>query len=383
MALVPTPPWFYLRPDETVIARGKPEPGWFGVLAVPPVAVGLALVAVLLYGHGFLGTLQPRAAREVAPFVAPALGLVVGAVAAAVVRAWFLVRTSEYVITDARVYSRVGRLWTRVHFTTHDKVTDLWYGRNVLDRVFGTSTLVLMTAGGDVAIRGVADALAVKEHAEAARERFIAKLLERVPATARAAPRPVARATPDVAASPAPAAALPPLTSAPAGARPDYVQQGDRVLWSGKPTLRVAAEGAIAPFLLFAAWAFSMVASTGGNFGPPPILFVAVPVIAVVVVGVRLLALKRMEFVVTDRRVYVRHGIVGTVVAQLTYDKITDIVYGRDIPGRILGYGSLTINTAGSVGAPAKMIGLFDAIAVKEIIESARARAVDGPEAEA
>lgn len=44
--------------------------------------------------------------------------------------------------------------------------------------------------------------------------------------------------------------------------------------------------------------------------------------------------------------------------------------------GRLLGYGSVTVSTAGGGAAPIVMQGLADPLAAKEVLERMRARAV-------
>ncbi|HET6405811.1 MAG TPA: PH domain-containing protein, partial [Candidatus Thermoplasmatota archaeon] len=179
----------------------------------------------------------------------------------------------------------------------------------------------------------------------------------------RAAPAPEApRAD---APPPVPTPAAPPPPVAFDGPRPAYLQQGDTPVWSARPRL-VAALGAlrsligILPFLLFS------------NFmeGPRRVLIpLAAMGIVLMFVAIRFMQLRRTEYVATERRVYARSGLVGTTVSQLTYDKITDITFHQDLLGRLLGYGSVTLQTAGSNQAPITMIGLAEPLAAKETVE--------------
>jgi membrane protein YdbS with pleckstrin-like domain len=52
-------------------------------------------------------------------------------------------------------------------------------------------------------------------------------------------------------------------------------------------------------------------------------------------------------FVVTDRRLLVRTGLVTRKVAMMPLMKVTDMSYDRPPAGRLLGYGEIVIESAG------------------------------------
>ncbi len=375
-----TAPFFYLRNDEHVVLKLGPAPGFgwsvfLGTLIMITVLAGGIAAILLLNG---------------APSFVPAIVLAAWAALAvsAAIFAWRLTVTSEYAVTDARIYARVGRLRTSVHFTTHDKITDIRYHRGILDRMFGTSGIVFATAGGNVAVRGVADALHVKEVAEAARDRFIQELLEsaakQASPDAKAVLEQAARGVPvaaagtagaagpvatgmrhGVGAGPGPGPDAPPLPAW-TGPTPDYLKRGDHPVWFGKPAL-IAAIGTGLPVGIFVFAALFA--------GPAGLVFLPLALVAAgLFVGMNVLRFHHTEFLVSANRVYARSGVIGTTVKQLTYDKITDITYTQDILGRILGYGALTLDTAGSSEAPVRMVGLRAPLEVKELIERTRAR---------
>lgn len=350
-------PYFYLRADEEVLARVRPPFAYAVALAIAPFLVLSVLLAVFLLFAGPVGL-------PIAPSTAWTVWGILVALGAFV--SWRRQATSEYAITDQRIYSRTGRLITRLHFTTHDKVTDMRFRQGPIERAFGLSGLTFATAGGDVHVAGVRDALAIKATSESARDAFIRKLLAEAPVFA----------APAVAASqsvpgPLPETVVPPPVSF-EGPRPDYLQQGDVPVWRAKPR-PIAAVGALRsllgliPFLLFSSFmqglqrVFIPIAATGLVF-----MFIAV----------RFAQLRRTEYVATERRVYARAGLVGTTVNQLTYDKITDITFHQDLLGRIFGYGNVTLQTAGSNQAPITMVGLAAPLAAKETVERWRDAAV-------
>jgi membrane protein YdbS with pleckstrin-like domain/DNA-directed RNA polymerase subunit RPC12/RpoP len=154
---------------------------------------------------------------------------------------------------------------------------------------------------------------------------------------------------------------------------PPYVRGGERVLWIGKPTLRVIASNVFGfgMFILFGIVFTAGSAARGAAFAGrlfDGLLFA----IVILLVGIHALRLRKTEFVITDQGLYTRTGLIGQSVSQTTHDKITDIALKQDILGRVLGYATLHVNTAGSSHAPVQMVGLPRALEVKQRIEQAR-----------
>jgi uncharacterized membrane protein YdbT with pleckstrin-like domain len=348
-----------VRPDERVLRRDGAARGY----AVLLYLLGAAPVLLLAAGALVADLLLPRVSFPLWAVVGAAALLL----ALVALVAWRRQATSEYVLTDERVYARTGRLVTQVHFATHDKVTDLRYRQGPLERILGVSSLTFATAGGEVRVAGVADALAVKEAAERARDAFVQRLLERagVPAPQGTDAAPAGLPTAEAPAAPAPLP-LPAWT----GPRPDYVKAGDVPAWSAKPVL-LAALGSLQPFL----GVFALVLFTQLTRNPyAPWLLAALVAAALAMLAFRALQLRRAEYLATDRRVYARSGLLGTTVRQLTYDKITDITYRQDVLGRLLGYGTVSLTTAGGAGGAVHLHGLRTPLQAKEAIEALRGR---------
>ena len=360
-----TAPFFYVRPDEQVLRREGAARGYAVLLYL------LAATPIVLLGAGILVADALIPGFALAPAWVAGVGLALLAVAALV--AWRRQVTTEYVLTDERIYARSGRLVTKVHFATHDKVTDVRYRQGPLERILGVGRLTFATAGGDVTVAGVVDALAVKDAAERARDAFIQRLLERAgfDAAARPAegPGPLAREGEAPVLGAARGAPLPPLPEW-EGPRPDYVKAGDRPAWAARPV----PASAVASLQTFVG-VFALLVVTRAMQGPYGALLVSGAVaLAVGSVLFRLLQLRRTEYVATDRRVYARSGLFGTTVRQLTYDKITDIAYKQDVLGRILGYGTVSLTTAGGAGGAIHLSAIAKPLQAKETIEALRGR---------
>lgn len=160
-------------------------------------------------------------------------------------------------------------------------------------------------------------------------------------------------------------------------ALPEYVRLGETILWRARPTLRSMASRAIATLvavLFFGSILFN--AMGGGAALAAPFVLTALLLLYLAVMLVQGLRLKRTEYVLTDHGVYTRTGLIGQSVAQTTFDKITDIALKQDVLGRLLGYATLQVNTAGSNLAALEMSGLPDALNTKQRIEAAREKAV-------
>jgi uncharacterized membrane protein YdbT with pleckstrin-like domain len=59
---------------------------------------------------------------------------------------------------------------------------------------------------------------------------------------------------------------------------------------------------------------------------------------------------------------------------ETTFEKVTDVTTYQGLVARLLDYGNITINTAGSNVAPVVFLGVGDPDGVKATIDEARAR---------
>jgi len=57
------------------------------------------------------------------------------------------------------------------------------------------------------------------------------------------------------------------------------------------------------------------------------------------------------RIVVTDKRFMITRGIFTTNVAMMPITKVTDLTYQRTLVGRMLGYGTLVVESAGQIQA--------------------------------
>jgi membrane protein YdbS with pleckstrin-like domain len=87
--------------------------------------------------------------------------------------------------------------------------------------------------------------------------------------------------------------------------------------------------------------------TTSGVFGNLGLLFL---VIAVVHFLIRRFRATADEYVVTNRRVIRKYGLVAREVEQALLDRIQDITLQQGITARLLGYGTVVLETASETG---------------------------------
>jgi len=54
------------------------------------------------------------------------------------------------------------------------------------------------------------------------------------------------------------------------------------------------------------------------------------------------------EYIITNHRVYMRYGIIRRLVSETNFKKITNTIFVQNIWGRLLNYGRVGVNTAGT-----------------------------------
>jgi membrane protein YdbS with pleckstrin-like domain len=57
------------------------------------------------------------------------------------------------------------------------------------------------------------------------------------------------------------------------------------------------------------------------------------------------------RFLVTDKRFVLITGVLATRVAMMPLSKVTDLTYERNVLGRMLGYGTIVVESAGQIQA--------------------------------
>lgn len=165
------PPRFFLRPEERVVVASVVAPAW----ALERM-VAILLTALILWGGLGLVLALNRATGLAVWFsilaIVGSLHLLLGGL-----YVWRRVVTTEYVVTDEFVYARRGQILLQLGAAALDRVTDLHIHQGIVGRMFGYSTLRVLTAGGGLHMSGLRDAVGVRSRVQEARHSFIARLL--------------------------------------------------------------------------------------------------------------------------------------------------------------------------------------------------------------
>lgn len=103
------------------------------------------------------------------------------------------------------------------------------------------------------------------------------------------------------------------------------------------------------PFIALALALMLLVRATidGGSLGSTQDVFLWLVLAALLWLLWRWVSWRRNLFVATDRRILKVYGVLSTTVDSMRNQKVTDMRYRRDPIGEVLGYGSITIESAG------------------------------------
>ncbi len=324
----------YLQEDESVLHQTRRHrlsavDGYLGITLLWLVATGAA-VAFAALGPASLAL----SAWTVAVMLTGA------AVVVATLLHWRRA-TSLYTITEERVYFAYGRLRFHLLQTTYDKITDLHVHQSLFGRIWGYGTVRVQTAGTGLNLAGVLSPLDFKRDVERARRAFIAKLAANMSPAARQ--------------------------------RLESLEEPE-TLWTGRPSGGSLVGGLLAAGVAFAVATILLLAflATGSNSW--------MGAVAAIAVGIALainqwIAFRYTGYEVTERGVVVTRGWLSRRRVEATFAKVTDVSVVQTIVGRLLGFGAITINTAGSNEAPVVFAGVADPDTVKELIDGARGRA--------
>jgi uncharacterized membrane protein YdbT with pleckstrin-like domain len=144
------------------------------------------------------------------------------------------------------------------------------------------------------------------------------------------------------------------------------VAEGEQVVWSGRPSWRgrisIVAPGILVTAAVVAVLVWADVSRT-------VTVVVGLVVLAVTVVWA-LLETIRWKYTITDRRVFVRHGLVSVNEQTARLERVQDLTLHQTLFDRLFGVGTLQIDTAGSEGGPLEFKALTEPTRVREILDS-------------
>jgi uncharacterized membrane protein YdbT with pleckstrin-like domain len=140
----------HLNADEKVLWNGKPvkAPFLFPALAISFV-IGLFFVIIGIFMYYVLSITPPpdvppeSTTLVVLLLVIPGLAIIVGAPLWQFMR----YRNTEYLITDQRIITQTGAIGLDTRFVDLDKVQEVYVKVGVIDKLFGTGSVIAVTAG--------------------------------------------------------------------------------------------------------------------------------------------------------------------------------------------------------------------------------------------
>ena len=113
-------------------------------------------------------------------------------------------------------------------------------------------------------------------------------------------------------------------------------------------------------------------ASTPHKYSIVPALIVGIP-LSLVLIGIPLIVASYLQYtntnyVVTNKGLYSKRGILSRDVQQIGFDKVQNISYSQSAIGSSLGYGSVDVSTAGGSGVELQFRSIPNPAAVQELI---------------
>ncbi|HEU4450206.1 MAG TPA: PH domain-containing protein [Gaiellaceae bacterium] len=141
----------------------------------------------------------------------------------------------------------------------------------------------------------------------------------------------------------------------------------ERVIWTGRPSWR-GRLSIFAPGLALAVLVLVLGLVLDLGLGLSLLLALA---IAAVTVAWGLLETIRWKYTITDRRVFVRHGLITVNEQTARLERVQDLLLRQSVFDRLFGVGTLEIDTAGSEGGALEFKALRAPSEVREVLDSA------------
>lgn len=139
----------------------------------------------------------------------------------------------------------------------------------------------------------------------------------------------------------------------------------EAVVWHDKPrTRRIIPQVVGAVVLTALAVGFAAVASAGGLGGVGLAVVWAVAGLAVLAgvawIGFAYLRVRATDYVLTDRNVYKKTGVLSESVTRVGVDRIQNTTLKKDVTGNLFNYGTVLLSTAGGGGTALAITDLDD-----------------------
>lgn len=103
-------------------------------------------------------------------------------------------------------------------------------------------------------------------------------------------------------------------------------------------------------------------------------------VVAVAIPAVAVAQVRNTAYVVTDRAIYRKTGVLGRQVQQVALEKVQNSAFDQHPLGAVVGYGNVTFDTAGSGGAEVTFSNVEEPARIRRLVDEYVDRAVEGDE---
>jgi uncharacterized membrane protein YdbT with pleckstrin-like domain len=145
------------------------------------------------------------------------------------------------------------------------------------------------------------------------------------------------------------------------------VTEDERPIWSGRPSWR-GRMAILVPGVLLTILVLVLCLWAGA---PGMVTLILVVIVALVTVVWGFLETIRWKYTITNRRVFVRHGLVSVNEQTARLERVQDITLHQTLFDLMFGVGRLLIDTAGSSGGPLEFKALVDPGHVREVLDNA------------
>ncbi|WP_436346126.1 PH domain-containing protein [Natronorubrum sp. FCH18a] len=127
-----------------------------------------------------------------------------------------------------------------------------------------------------------------------------------------------------------------------------HISDDDDVVWESRPHPITMGAGLPVGVVLALLGLVLTGWTASGGAGFLTILGVLLLIGGIALAGARYLVWTNTRYVITTSELYKKHGVISRDVTQFRLDRVQNISLSQDITGRALGYGDLTVYTAGS-----------------------------------
>jgi uncharacterized membrane protein YdbT with pleckstrin-like domain len=141
----------------------------------------------------------------------------------------------------------------------------------------------------------------------------------------------------------------------------------EQEIWSGRPSWRgrmaILVPGVLLTVLVLVVCLWTGLSAT--------ITAVLVAIVALVTIVWAFIETIRWKYTITNRRVFVRHGLVSIHEQTARLERVQDITLHQTLFDRMFGVGRLAIDTAGSEGGAFEFKALTEPTHVREVLDAA------------